>query len=138
MNDRPFPRPKCPEGLCIFYSIPLPRVNVQTPYRFQSFLSQYVSLLDTKSPGERGAPRGKSILQFCELSFIRHRRDNFQCYCCVGFAIDYFSGNTDSLNCLHSFYNIRSSITFGNFTQGLGGDFFCLIHTINDFALVIR
>lgn len=34
------------------------RVNMQTPYRFQSFLSQYVSLLDTKSPGERGAPRG--------------------------------------------------------------------------------
>ena len=30
-----------------------PRVNMQTPYRFQSFLSQYVSLLDTKSPGER-------------------------------------------------------------------------------------
>ena len=29
------------------------RVNMQTPYRFQSFLSQYVSLLDTKSPGER-------------------------------------------------------------------------------------
>ena len=37
---------------------PPPRVNVQTPYRFQPFLSQYVSLLDTKSPGERGAPRG--------------------------------------------------------------------------------
>ena len=35
-----------------------PRVNVQTTYRFQSFLSQYVSLLDTKSPGERGTPRG--------------------------------------------------------------------------------
>ena len=34
------------------------RVNMQTAYRFQSFLSQYVSLLDTKSPGERGAPRG--------------------------------------------------------------------------------
>lgn len=32
---------------------PPPRVNVQTPYRFQSFLSQYVSSLDTKSPGER-------------------------------------------------------------------------------------
>ena len=29
------------------------RVNMQTPYRFQSFLSQYVSLLDTKNPGER-------------------------------------------------------------------------------------
>lgn len=28
------------------------RVNMQTPYRFQSFFSQYVSLLDTKSPGE--------------------------------------------------------------------------------------
>lgn len=32
---------------------PPPRVNVQTTYRFQSFLSQYVSSLDTKSPGER-------------------------------------------------------------------------------------
>ena len=62
MNYRPFPRPKCLEGLCIFYSIPLPRVNVQTPYRFQSFLSQYVSLLDTKSPGERGTPRGNKTL----------------------------------------------------------------------------
>lgn len=29
------------------------RVNVQTPYIFQLFLSRYVSLLDTKSPGER-------------------------------------------------------------------------------------
>ena len=29
------------------------RVNMQTSYIFQLFLSQYVSLLDTKSPGER-------------------------------------------------------------------------------------
>ena len=29
------------------------RVNVQTTYIFQLFLSRYVSLLDTKSPGER-------------------------------------------------------------------------------------
>ena len=59
MNYRPFPRPKCPEGLCIFYSFPLPRVNVQTTYRFQSFLSQYVSLLDTKSPGAGRTPSVK-------------------------------------------------------------------------------
>ena len=59
MNYRPFPRPKCPEGLCIFYSFPLPRVNVQTPYRFQSFLSQYVSSLDTKSPGAGQTPSVK-------------------------------------------------------------------------------
>ena len=36
-----------------------PRVNVQTTYRFQSFLSQYVSLLDTKSPGEGRTPSVK-------------------------------------------------------------------------------
>ena len=59
MNYRPFPRPKCPEGLCIFYSFPLPRVNVQTTYRFQSFLSQYASLLDTKSPGAGQTPSVK-------------------------------------------------------------------------------
>ena len=29
------------------------RVNVQTTYIFQLFLGRYVSLLDTKSPGER-------------------------------------------------------------------------------------
>ena len=59
MNYRPFPRPKFSEGLCIFYSFPLPRVNVQTTYRFQSFLSQYVSLLDTKSPGAGRTPSVK-------------------------------------------------------------------------------
>ena len=36
-----------------------PRVNVQTTYRFQSFLSQYVSLLDTKSPGAGRTPSVK-------------------------------------------------------------------------------
>ena len=38
---------------------PLPRVNVQTTYRFQSFLSQYVSSLDTKSPGAGRTPSVK-------------------------------------------------------------------------------
>ena len=77
MNYRPFPRPKCPEGLCIFYSFPLPRVNVQTTYRFQSFLSQYVSLLDTKSPGAGRTPSVKPCGFATSLSEggnpLRHR-----------------------------------------------------------------
>ena len=77
MNYRPFPRPKCPEGLCIFYSFPLPRVNVQTTYRFQSFLSQYVSLLDTKSPGAGQTPSVKPCGFATSLSEggnpLRHR-----------------------------------------------------------------
>ena len=36
-----------------------PRVNMQTAYRFQSFLSQYVSSLDTKSPGAGRTPSVK-------------------------------------------------------------------------------
>lgn len=47
---------------------PPPRVNVQTPYRFQPFLSQYVSLLDTKSPGEQGAPRGNKTLSTININ----------------------------------------------------------------------
>ena len=77
MNYRPFPRPKCPEGLCIFYSFPLPRVNVQTTYRFQSFLSQYVSSLDTKSPGAGQTPSVKPCGFATSLSEggnpLRHR-----------------------------------------------------------------
>ena len=77
MNYRPFPRPKCPEGLCIFYSFPLPRVNVQTTYRFQSFLSQYVSSLDTKSPGAGRTPSVKPCGFATSLSEggnpLRHR-----------------------------------------------------------------
>ena len=93
MNYRPFPRPKCPEGLCIFYSIPLPRVNVQTPYRFQSFLSQYVSLLDTKSPGERGAPRGNKTLLTTNRTFTLDGNAN------VSLAIGGRIGcNTDSFH----------------------------------------
>ena len=52
-----------------------PRVNMQTPYRFQSFLSQYVSLLDTKSPGGRvlsGA--GMQALRGCAL-FADHEEN---------------------------------------------------------------
>ena len=78
MNYRPFPRPKCPEGLCIFYSFPPPpRVNVQTTYRFQSFLSQYVSLLDNKSPGAGRTPSVKPCGFATSLSEggnpLRHR-----------------------------------------------------------------
>ena len=54
-----------------------PRVNVQTTYRFQSFLSQYVSLLDTKSPGEGRTPSVKPCGFATSLSEggnpLRHR-----------------------------------------------------------------
>ena len=56
---------------------PPPRVNVQTTYRFQSFLSQYVSLLDTKSPGEGRTPSVKPCGFATSLSEggnpLRHR-----------------------------------------------------------------
>ena len=56
---------------------PPPRVNVQTPYRFQSFLSQYVSSLDTKSPGAGRTPSVKPCGFATSLSEggnpLRHR-----------------------------------------------------------------
>ena len=48
----------------ILQFFPPPRVNVQTTYRFQSFLSQYASLLDTKSPG---ADSFRQTLRVCHL-----------------------------------------------------------------------
>ena len=61
----------------ILQFFPPPRVNVQTTYRFQSFLSQYVSLLDTKSPGAGRTPSVKPCGFATSLSEggnpLRHR-----------------------------------------------------------------
>ena len=51
--------PQKPGLPMLILQLPACRVNVQTPYIFQLFLSRYVSSLDIKNPGERGALRGK-------------------------------------------------------------------------------